>query len=222
MALSITAVGHAQPRDGRRLVCWQDDAGRRACGDSIPPQHMNKKRIVLDSAGRTVKVIPGTLTPEERAAQEARAREEAAAKRMAEQQAAYDRALLATYSKPQELAALRDDRLAALDTRIELSESAARRTTVSVAELRTRLPEAGSSHKADPRLLKQIADFEEALASTQHSLAEQRRKREALCASFEHDIKRFQELKFPAVIYNSPCPPPGSLTPENRAPLAGP
>lgn len=203
----------------KRLVCWTDDAGRKACGDSLPPQYADKTRAIIDSAGRTVRVVPGALTPEQREAMEAKAREDAVAQRAADQQSAYDRALLATYSTPQELAALRDDRLASLDTSIELSEASARRDAVSVAELRARLPAADSKEKAPTRLLKQVAEFEKSLAETQRSLGLMRKNRDALCNNFSRDIRRFQELKNGAVTFSSPCPAAGSLSEDAERPV---
>ncbi len=206
---SSTAVAQT---GNKRLVCWTDDLGRKACGDSLPAQYANKQRTIIDSSGRTVKVIPAAIAPEQRAAAEAQARVDAIAKRAAEQQDAYDRALLATYSRPQELAELRNDRLASIDTTIELSESAARRNAVSVAELRARLPAADSKEKPHPALLKQIESFETALADSQRSLGDMRKARERLCSTFTRDILRFQELKSGGVTFNSPCPAVGSLS----------
>jgi hypothetical protein len=193
------------------MVCWKDNAGNRACGDSVPAQYADRQRDVLDGSGRTIKVIPGALTPEQRAAKEAQARETAALQQAADQQAAYDRALLATYSKPQELAELRDDRLSSLDTRISLAESGLKRDSVSLAELRSRLPPEGSAEKPWPRLLNQIETYEAAVTDSQRALADMRKERDVVCANFARDIQRFQELKTGTVVYQSPCPAPGSL-----------
>lgn len=219
LVFSSAAGAQSKPKPGsgnKKLVCWTDEVGRKACGDSLPPQYADRQRKLIDGAGRTLKVVPGAMTAEQRAALDAQAREDAIAKRAADQQAAYDRALLATYAKPEELAALRDDRLASIDTTIQLSESAARRDAVSVAELRARLPAAGSKDKPDARLVKQIAEFETSLASTQRSLSDMRRNRETLCSNFTRDIRRFQELRQGSVTYNSPCPAPGSLSTDTE------
>jgi len=201
----------------KRLVCWTDDMGRKACGDSLPPKYADKARNIIDSSGRTVKVVPGAMTQEQRVALEAKARQDAVSQRAADQQSAYDRALLATYATPQELAALRDDRLTSIDTSIELSEAAVRRDTVSVAELRARLPAAGSKEKPEPRLLAQITEFEQSLADAQRSLASMRKNRETLCNNFTRDIRRFQELKNGAVTFTSSCPAAGSLSSDTAA-----
>lgn len=204
----------------KRLVCWTDEGGNRACGDSIPPQYADREKEILDGSGRTVKVIPGALTPEQRAAQAEQATRDAAAQREADQQAAYDRALLATYSRAEELADLRDDRLATLDTSIGLIESAVRRDTVSVAELRSRVPQ---GKQPEGGLKANLARFETSLAENQRAIADLRKNRDAVCTTFARDIRRFQELKSGTVSFESPCPAPGSIAPgkELAVDLAG-
>jgi hypothetical protein len=214
LALLGTGLTQAQtpPKAGStRMVCWHDDAGRKACGDSVPAKYADRQRSVLDGSGRTIKVIPGALTPAQRAEQEAKARELAVLQQAADQRAAYERALMATYSKPEDLAELRNDRLEALDTRISLAEAGLQRDSVSLAELRSRLPGEGSSEKPAPRLLNQIKGFEESVTDSQRALGDLRRDRENLCNTFARDIQRFQELKTGSVTYQSACPAPGSL-----------
>lgn len=213
-ALLGTAAVQAQtpPKAGStRMVCWQDDAGRKACGDSVPAKYADRQRTLLDGSGRTIKVIPGALTPAQRAEQEAKARELAVLQQAADQRAAYERALLATYSKPEELAELRNDRLESLDTRIGLAEAGLKRDSVSLAELRSRLPAQGAADKPDPKLLNQIKGYEDAVNDSQRALGDMRRDRENVCTTFARDIQRFQELKGGTVTYQSPCPSPGSL-----------
>lgn len=213
---SVSAVAVAQNnRQGTtgktRLVCWTDNVGNRACGDSVPPQYADREKKILDQSGRVVKVIPGALTDEQRAEKEAQAQRDAVLQREADKQAAYDRALTATYSAPQDIATLRDDRLATIDTQIDLSESAMRRDAVSLAELRSRLPDPESGQKPGVALVKNIELFEQTIAENQRALTELRRKREDLCADSARDIERFQLIKSGSVTYRSPCPLPGSL-----------
>lgn len=193
----------------KRLVCWKDDAGNRACGDAVPARYAAKEKRILDESGRTVKTIPGALTEVQRAEQEVRSQQAAVAQAEADRQAAYDRALMSTYAAPQDLAALRDDRLATIDTRIDISEAAARRDAVTLAELRSRRPATDS--KPNPALERNIGQFETALADNQRGVADLRRSREEVCTTFARDIQRFQELKAGRVAFQSPCPPPGSF-----------
>lgn len=220
--LAICALASAQTNNSafakKRMVCWTEDNGARACGDSIPPRYANREKRILDQTGRTVKVIPGSLTPEQRAAKEAQAQQVAVERQETERQAAYERALLATYAKPHELAALRDDRVATLDTRIQLTEAAAARDAVSVAELRARLPADGSSDKASRELLDKVAMFETSLENNQRAVADMRQQREEICETFARDIRRFQQLRNGSVEFDSPCPAPGSFLPTADQP----
>lgn len=210
-----------KPPSKKRLVCWTDEAGNRSCGDAVPARYAGTEKQVLDQTGRTVKIIPGALTPEQRAAQAVQLQQEAEAKRMGDQQAAYDRALTATYSTPQDLVALRNDRLATVDSTLEIREAAARRDSVTLAELRKRLPEAGSKAKPDPAVVKSISQYETSLAENQTAIADLIRSREGICSSFTRDIQRFQELKSGNVTFDSPCPAGGSLhRPKEKLDLA--
>jgi hypothetical protein len=215
LALTLPGPGTAA---GKRMVCWTEDSGARACGDSIPPRYAGSKKEILDSSGRTIKVIPGTLSPEQRAAKAEQAERDAVAQREAERQAAYERALLTTYAQPQELAALRDDRLATIDTRIRLTEAAAARDAVSVAELRARLPESDAGKPAPAALLQKIAEFEASLASNQRAVIDMRRQRDEICTTFARDMRRYQQLKSGSVAFESPCPAPGAFAPAEDQP----
>ncbi len=198
-----------------KVVCWKDDAGRRACGNAVPPKYAKKERQILDSVGRTREVIPAEMTAEEREAAQAKAQAEAKAALARERQAAYDRALLQTYSETHELIALRNDRLATIDTRTDLTQAAARRDASALADLRSRLPEPGSRKKAHPRLLANIEKFEGLVAANTRAISELVQNRADICTSFTRDIKRFQEITLGRVDQDSPCPPPGAFAPKD-------
>lgn len=198
-----------------KLVCWIDDNGRRACGDVVPPRFAQKERKILDDKGRTRKILPAALTPEERAANEEREAEQARAKLAKEQQAARDRALLQTYARAGDLVALRDDRLATMDSRIQSARTAAGRDQKALFDLRTRLPEQGSKVKPAPKLLANIENFEQQVRDNDRAIAESLKARAEICSDFSRDIRRFQELKLGRVELVSPCPPLGSLGPKD-------
>lgn len=208
----------SQAQTKKRLVCWTDNAGNRACGDAVPAQYADKQKVILDGSGRTVRVIPGALTAEQRAEQDAQALIDAENQRIADKQAAHDRALTATYSSAQDIATLRDDRITTIDTQLDIAESAARRDAVSLAELRARLPAPESGQKPPVALVQNIEQFERSVADNERSAQDLRRKRENLCTESARDIERFQELKSGSVTFHSPCPPQGSLVADNAKP----
>jgi hypothetical protein len=209
LALAM-AAGASSALAAKKITCWTDANGRRVCGDSIPPDNAGSQRTVIDAQGRT-QTIPASPTPEERAAQEAAARAAAEAKRIADQAAANDRSLMATYSKPEDIAALRNDRLTTLDANARIAAKGIERDQAELDEMRAALPTTDATNSKDPKALKEIATFDAALAEKRRVLADMGTKRTKICATADHDIRRFQELKSGQVTYTSPCPPPDSL-----------
>jgi hypothetical protein len=198
----------------KKIQCWTDEAGHRVCGDSMPPEEAGTQRTVIDSHGRT-KTIPASPTPEERAAQEAAAREAAEAKRIADQAAANDRSLMATYSKPEDIAALRDDRLMTLDANARLMAKAIDRDQAELDDMRKGLAQTDASKTKDPKALKAIGEYEATLDEKRRALGEMGDKRTKICSNADRDIRRFQELKFGKATYISPCPSADSLAPPD-------
>lgn len=187
----------------KKLVCWTDDAGRRSCGDVVPPEYADTQRSVMDSQGRVTQTIRAPLTPEERAAQEAAARQAAEEQRLANQQAAYERSLLVTYARPEDIAAVRDDRLASIDASCGLTQKSIQRDQAALAEIQKSHP-AGTP--TDTATLGRITSYQGTLTENQKALASLMQSRASLCAQFDRDIRRFQELKYGQVTYESPCP----------------
>src|SRR5581483_8440140 len=107
-----------------RIQCWTDERGQRACGDAPSPKDAIKERNVFNEQGQVVETWPRAPTPAEiEEAEKAKAAEEARAKQ-AERQHAYDRYLLESYQSVQDLEATRDQRLQALEVRMELVQKA--------------------------------------------------------------------------------------------------
>lgn len=210
-AVPLGAAQKKQATTGKKtVVCWTDATGQRSCGDSIPPQEATSDRTVIDAQGRT-KTIPGAPTPEERAAQEAAEQQAAEDKRIADQAAANDRSLLATYSKPEEIAALRNDRLMTLDASARITAKGVEKDQASLDSLRASLAKTDAGNTKDPKILKEIGMYEAALSEKKRVLASMGENRVKLCSTFDRDIRRFQELKSGQVTFESPCPPPDSL-----------
>lgn len=221
LSLATGASAATRGSSGKKLVCWTEESGRRACGDAVPSQYSSSERTVHDSTGRVIRTIPGELSDEQRAARAETERKAEEERREAQQQAAYDRALLASYSKPEELAALRDDRLLTIDTSVRLAEKAGTQIEDALAKLRKRLPR-DEKTPSPPRVPAQIAELEKSLRENRDTLADLRRRRDSVCSSFDHDIHRFQELKFGTIRFHSSCPAPGTLLPgEPASDIAG-
>lgn len=203
----LPAAALAQQSTGKKIQCWTDDKGHRACGDYVPPQYANKQVDILNKQGMVIEKKEREKTAEEAAADERKAQEIVAAEKQARMRAAYDRFLLDTYSNVKELEKARDIRVQTLDSRIALAEKAVGDNQKSLADLRSRTPakvsanadpkQAAAVAKANEKLAKQIATFEKTLADNTLAITTMKQEREQTLRKFGEDIQRWLELKKP-------------------------
>lgn len=172
---------------GKLVQCWTDESGHRVCGDRVPPQDARRERDFYDRRGVVKRVVPAQKSQEEVAAEE-QARHEA------ETQAAKDRFLLQTYRSPEEIERARDDRLSALDGRLQLARKNLGDSAAALDDLRKRVPDPNDA-KAAARLKDQIAAFDKAHAENQSAIESIQAERDKTTADFAQQVSRFRELR---------------------------
>lgn len=186
----IPAAAMAQTK--KKMVCWVDDKGVRACGDAVPPQYAKKEREVLNERGVVVERLAGEKTAEE-LQNEARKLEEA---RAAMKAADYDRYLQQSFSKAMDLEAARDERLLTVKGRLRLAERALADGEKILADLRSRADKLRAEDKPlDAKLSKNLQDFETGVADNQKAVAALTAERESLKVKYERDVARYRELR---------------------------
>lgn len=190
MALLLAAPAAAQ----KKVQCWTDDKGQRMCGDHVPPEYADKERKVMNERGIVIETKRGAKTPEEIAEEQRKAQEAEEAKRRAE----YDRALLENFRSTKDIAAMRDDRLNLLDSRIASSQKSLADNENSLKGLQERADALQKEGKpANERVANQIKQFTRAVKDNQKALERYQREREEIRAKFDSDIARFNELRPP-------------------------
>ena len=206
MAVAVLAALVAAPamaqKGGKKIQCWTDKNGVRMCGDRIPPEYAGEKRDVMQG-GRVVDTIDASKTEEERKAEAARKKAEAERQKQAE----HDRTLLEMYRSQSDIIAMRDERLALIDSRTQAAEKNAADTDKALAGLRARAAALEKDNKPiDGKLAKQIKQFEQSQEQSAKALERYRKERETLQAKFDRDYARYSELRgLPAT---TPPPPP--------------
>lgn len=202
-AVLAAVPAQAQKKEGKRIQCWTDKNGQRMCGDRVPPEYAGEKRDVVKE-GRVVDTIDASKTAEERDAEKRRL----AAEEAKQKQAEYDRALLEMYRSQNDITAMRDERIALVDGRIQAAEKNSADTDKSLAGLRARAEAAEKKNeKVDPRLAKQIRQFEKAQEDNTKALERYHKEREALLAKFDRDYQRYAQLRGLPV---TSAPPPAT------------
>lgn len=199
VALAGAAAGppalHAQAPE-RKIVCWTDENGHRACGDRVPPQYARQERQVYDKSGRVVETIERQKTPDEVAEAERRVAEQEAGRKRAQEQAAYDRFLLTSFASVAELERTRDERLSTLNGRLGLAEKSLADNEDGIRQLQEQIAAAEQQpeKKAPVRLTRELTEFERTLADNRRAVEKLKGERDQIVLKFASDIARYREL----------------------------
>lgn len=186
---------HAQA-SARKIVCWTDENGHRACGDRVPPQYARQERQVYDASGRIVETIERQRTPNEIAEAERRAAEQEAGRKRAQEQAAYDRFLVTSFASVTELERTRDERLSTLNGRLGLAEKSLAENEKGIHQLQEQIAAAEQQpeKKVPQRLTRKLAEFERTLADNRRAVEKLKGERDQVVLKFATDIARYREL----------------------------
>jgi hypothetical protein len=185
--LAIAAAPAPNNDPGKLVQCWTDDHGNRVCGDRVPPGDARRARELYDRRGVVKRVVAAQKSPEEYAAAEQ-------ARRDAEARGAKDRFLLQTYQTPEEIERARDDRLSALDGRLELARKNLNDSAAALDDLRKRSADPNDA-KAAAWLHNQIATFDKAHTDNQTAIDSILAERAKTTADFNQQVTRFRELR---------------------------
>jgi len=177
--------------DGKALYRWVDEKGQVHYGDKVPPKDSKQGRESINKLGTVTKVIPRELSGAELDQALAKRAAEKAAEEAHQQRVVYDRYLLQSFASVADLQAAREERLTALDGRLQLAQNAVAETEKVLADLRART--AGKA--PDAALKTQIESYEGSLIDNLQAVRKLRDERTATAAKFAADIERFKGLR---------------------------
>jgi hypothetical protein len=186
---------------GQSVYKWVDANGVTHYGDAIPSEHAGAEKTVLNEQGVPVRTIPGRRTPEQLEADALRRDVEKRAQQELTLARQRDQNLLATYLTAEEIEALRDRRLEAIQAQSKV-------TTQYIETLRARLrqyeqqAQRHSPYNADSKagplpehLANDLVRTVNELRAQEANLASKRQETALLQEQFGRDITRFRELK---------------------------
>lgn len=212
-ALAGAAPAQANgPASAAGIYSCTDAQGRRLTSDRPIPECVGREQRVHNRDGSLQRVLPPTLTAEERAEREAAERRAEQARAAQADAVRRDRNLVARF--PDE-ATHRKAREAALDTVRVAMRATERRIKELAAERKPLLDEAEFyKGKPLPQRLKQQLDANDAAVDAQRQAAvTQQAELERIHKLYDVELERLRRLWAGA--------PPGSLGPAPQAPLAG-
>jgi hypothetical protein len=193
LLVACTTASAASQVKGTKLYKWTDENGVTHYGDTIPPQYSSQARQELNRQGVPVRELPRQLTPAE--AEAARTAAEVEARRKQR-----DAFLLRSYTKVSDIERLRDERIALIESQMELARTALATTDQRLAAQASRLRNFrpySTSPSAQPVPDKLASEVVRTL-SERRSMETQLKKYDAdkaeQQASFGADIARYREL----------------------------
>jgi len=191
LALAFAVVSVAQAAgESKALYRWVDENGQVHYGDKVQPSEAKRGREAIKN-GVVTKVIPRELSGAELEQAQARIAAEKAAEEARQQRIARDRYLVQSFSSVADLQAAREERLAALDARAVLAQTAVTENEKTLADLRARTV----SKAGEAALKKQIQSFESSLIENIQSVRKLREERALTETRYTADIERFKALR---------------------------
>ena len=177
-----------------KLYKWVDEKGVTHYGETIPPEYADKDNVQFSDKGTVIKKTE-KISPGER-----RANAELAAKKRAEDKAAFeqrrkDNMLLNTFSSENEIDLARDRNLQQVDAVINSIQLLHKSAVKSLESYHQEVDERTKAGKKIPQSLQaDITETESQVKKLQHDLTKALAKSAAVRASYEADKVRYREL----------------------------
>jgi hypothetical protein len=167
---------------------WVDAEGRVHYGDTIPAEQVRSGYRLYDEEGRQVSVVEAARTEQE--IQRALERDAKAA-----EQARRDRILLATFTSEEDLKFVRDDRLAALNSTLLITQEKLAELQLQHADLETQAKSYKTKQQpAPPDLASRLERLHTNISHLEESLGARQREKRMLKETFAADLGRYREL----------------------------
>ncbi len=179
---------------------WVDENGQVHYGDRVPAQYLKKNRSILSEQGVVVRNITAKRSKEDIDRENQANREKAIKdkeKMIADKKIAlHDRMLLDTFTTDRDLLIARDDRIGAVNSQLQLTESNIKDQEKKLKEIKERVSSIEKSGRAVPdNLRKQVVSVSRQLETYYAYVEDKTKEREQIREKFAKDIKRFHELK---------------------------
>src|SRR5436190_8022867 len=193
--LLLLALAYTASRDAHAVTYkWVDDKGIVHYSDKIPPDAVNRGHVELDKQGVHLKKTDAALSPEEarvRAADSERQRQEAKEREVL---ARRDRALLASYTREEDLDLARQRALTTIDGQMQSARVYAAALVKRQQELSDKKQSFGDKG-APPAIERELESVDSELAKTNALIDTKKQESLAVAARYDADKQRWRVLK---------------------------
>ena len=193
--LLFLALAYATSRDAHGATYkWIDEKGIIHYSDKMPADAVNRAHVELDKQGRQVKKIDPALTSEEIAARAADVERKKQEAKEQEVLARRDRALLASYTREEDIDLARTRALATIDSQMQSSRVYAAALIQRQQELNDRKLSYGIKG-APAAIEREIESVDSELAKTNALIEAKKQESLSVAAKYDNDKQRWRALK---------------------------
>lgn len=179
-----------------RIKCWTNSEGVRACGETVPPEYAQQEHEELTKHGTVAEVQERAKTEEELAKMEEEKQRKAEERQRRKEEEKHNQILVDTFSSVEDIESARDDKIAALDTTINLTN---KRKEKIQDDLDKRVKRAAAQERSGKEpsedLLKSINSLQRQIKNNDEFIAVKRQEQEQIREQFARDIERYKKLK---------------------------
>lgn len=200
VVLATLAMPAAAQKTGdapaKKLYCW-DEAGRRICSDTLPPEAVNSARDEFSArSGLRSGEVQRALTAEERVAAAADAAQQRVDQAAADTRRRTEQAMLSTFQSEEDLRRVFNERIGIVDNNVET----ARYNVASLRDaLATQLRTAGDRELAGQKIpdkqVEEIRQRHRELLMQKRMRSSFEQQRQALDVEIEQTVERYRLLK---------------------------
>jgi len=194
LLLAFMVLAFAALRDAHAgTYKWTDEKGVVHYADKLPAEAVGRERVQLDSQGMEVKRVEAVPTRDQLREKYRDAEAQRQAQRDKESAERRDNALVATYSKEQDIDFARNRSLTTVDGQLQSARVYAAQLTKRQQELLEKKIAAGNKGVA-PAMERELESIDRELAKTNELIADRRKEMEAIAARYDADKRRWNEL----------------------------
>jgi len=188
------ALAFAALRDAHATTYkWTDDKGVVHYSDKMPADAVNRANVVLDSRGMTTKRTEAAPTPEQLRAKAGDTDKQRQTAREREDQERRDRALIASYTRAEEIDLARNRALATIEGQVQSARVYVAQLTKRQQELLEKKIAAGNKGAA-PAVERELESIDQELLKTNELVAVKKQEGVAVASRYESDKLRWREL----------------------------
>ncbi len=178
---------------------WVDKDGVTHYGDRVPREYLRSEHLKLNDQGVVIHKSHAIKSEAELAEEykQNKIKAEENRKKLIKQkiQQLRDRVLLDTFTTVNDIVAVRDARLEALDSQISLASTLIKNDEEKLSHAQKRITEIEESKRDIPEnLRKEVTSINKQLDANYEFIKEKKKERAQIISSFAEDFIRFQEL----------------------------